>query len=305
MINPGLLSSLQDGGRYGYQEYGMPVAGAMDTYSLVLANWCVGNNPYEACIEATVLGPEIEFLHAATIAVCGASVSVYINGSESDMNRSLFLNKGDNLSFGNTIQGSRIYIAIAGGFNVPVIMGSKSTYLRGKIGGFKGRALMAEDKLEFNESDIVRKRSIPIEYLPEFNALAEIRIISGPEINTFTMEGIQNFLCSTYKVSPQSDRMGYRLNGSKIQHHHSADIISSGLSNGAVQVPGHGEPIIMLADHQTIGGYTRIANVISADLPILGQMMPGNSIRFKEVKLEVAQQLFREQSQKLNYLFST
>lgn len=294
IINPGLLSSIQDAGRYGYQQYGMPVAGAMDTDSLQLANWCLGNHPNEACIESTILGASIEFLFDTYIAICGAEVQARINDEFVEMNRSLQIKAGDKLEMGIAQSGCRIYLAIAGGFNIPDLMNSKSTYLRGKFGGYKGKALAAGDELEINETNQTVSRTLPEELIPNYTNLTEIRVTAGAEVKRFTQAGIKTFLCSTYTVSPQSDRMGYRLSGEKIEHASGADIISSGIGTGAIQVPGHGEPIIMMADHQTVGGYTKIANVIAADLPLLGQMKPGDKIKFKEVSLEKAQDILIE-----------
>lgn len=297
IINPGLLSSIQDTGRYGYQQYGMPVAGAMDTDALQLANWCVGNQADEACIESTILGAVIEFQFDTCIALCGAKTQAKINGEFSEMNRSILIKAGDQLEMGNVQSGCRIYLAIAGGFNIPELMNSKSTYLRGKFGGYEGRALATGDELEINQTNKQLKRVLAQDLITDYASYTQIRVTAGAEVKRFTQEGIRSFLCSTYTLSPQSDRMGYRLSGTKIEHADGADIISSGIATGAIQVPGHGEPIIMMADHQTVGGYTKIANVIAADLPLLGQMKPGDKIKFKEVSLEKAQNILIEKQQ--------
>lgn len=302
ILNPGLLSSIQDSGRFDYQQYGMPVAGAMDLDSLHLANLCVGNNRNEACIEATILGPSIEFQNDTYIAICGAVIPVLINDNEAEQNCSLKVKKGDVLSFGPIQNGCRIYIAFAGGLLVPELMESKSTYLRGKFGGFYGKALTAGNEIEINNVTSLPIKRIPSDLLSDYKKESEIRVTAGADVKRFTKDGIRNFLCSEYTISPQSDRMGYRLAGKKIKHTDGADIISSGIGTGTIQVPGHGEPIIMMSDHQTVGGYTKIANVISADLPLLGQMKPGDKIRFKEVSLEFAQELLRERDKAISNL---
>ncbi|WP_421918009.1 biotin-dependent carboxyltransferase family protein [Marinifilum sp.] len=302
ILNPGLLSTIQDGGRFGYQQYGMPVAGAMDLYSLRLANWCVGNHASEACIEATLLGPAIEFQSKTYIAISGATIQPLLNDKAVKMNASIEVNEGDVLSFGSIQTGCRIYIAVAGGFQIPELMESKSTYLRGKLGGFNGRALKPADELVLNDCEERQNRSVADELLLKYSAFSEIRVSTGAEVRHFTMDGIRTFLCSVYTLSPQSDRMGYRLSGKKIEHANGADIISSGIVTGAIQVPGHGEPIIMMSDHQTVGGYTKIAQVIAVDLPLLGQMKPGDQIKFKEVSLQTAQDLMIERANKLNEL---
>jgi len=208
---------------------------------------------------------------------------------------------GDVLSFEVITNGCRLYIAFRGGIEVPGVMGSKSTYLRGELGGFKGRALQAGDEL--NIADATSKteiKSIPEEYIFNIGNEQSIRIIAGTEVSQFTSTGLSTFVNSLYTISSQSDRMGYRLSGPKIGHKAGADILSSGISDGAIQVPGHGEPIIMLADHQTVGGYAKIANVISVDLPVLGQMKPGDRLGFTEVRLDEAHRLLFEQQKKLN-----
>ena len=302
--NPGLLTTVQDLGRYGFQQFGMPVAGAMDTYSLQMANSLVGNKAGEACPEANFLCPEIEFENECLIAVCGGEAPMMINNQSVEMNTGILVKAGDVLSFGMVKNGCRLYIAFAGGIEVPRVMNSKSTYLRAKLGGFKGRSLKAGDVIRIGMPPVnVQMRSIDAEYLLPIATDQKIRFITGTEISRFEFEGMLSFLNSVYTISPKSDRMGYRLSGPKIAHKEGADIISSGICNGAVQVPAHGEPIIMLADHQTVGGYTKIANVISADLPLLGQMKPGDKIRFSEVRLEVAHQLLKEQNQRLKTLF--
>ncbi len=286
IIKPGLLSTIQDAGRWGFQKYGMPVSGAMDLYSLKLANELVGNDPSEACIEATMNGPSVEFLHDCYISVCGADMQAIINGNSIEMYRTILVNKGSNLSFKGLKTGLRSYIAFAGGVNVPLVMGSKSTYLRGKIGGFHGRKLQKGDEIEigtYNKNLDFKK--ILKNKIPVFKDHFVARIIPGPEANCFTVKGLADFLNSEYTLTEQCDRMGYRLAGTKIEHKLSADIISSGIAFGTVQVPSHGEPIIMMADRQTIGGYARIGNIISEDLPYLAQLKPGDKIRFKEIKL--------------------
>ncbi len=301
IIKHGLQTTVQDSGRSGYQQYGMPVSGAMDTYSLKLANILVGNKPNEACLEATSIGPEIEFDIDTFIAICGANMQARINGNEVEMYRTISVKSGDKLSFKGLKSGFRTYISFAGGIDVPIIMGSKSTYLRGKIGGFKGRQLKSGDELKIgNISSNVDIKEASKDQIPIYNDYLTARIIAGPEANYFTMDALEKFLYTDYQLSSQSDRMGYRLMGEKLIHKSSADIISSGIALGTIQVPAHGQPIIMMADRQTTGGYPRIANVISSDLPYLAQLKPGDTIRFQEIKLEKASELI-DQEIKLLY----
>lgn len=284
---PGLLTTVQDTGRFGYQAYGMPVSGAMDLYSLKTANYLVGNNENEACLELTASGPEIEFDSDTFIAICGADMRANLNGLSIEMYQTLKVQKGDILSFKALQAGFRTYISFAGGIDVPIIMNSKSTYLRGNIGGYKGRQLKKGDIISLGsiQKDINIKH-IDKKKLPVYNDQFTARIIPGPEADHFTVKGLSDFLYSEFTISDLSDRMGYRLKGEKIEHKTTADIISSGVAFGTIQVPAHGEPIIMMADRQTTGGYTRIANVISEDLAKIAQLKPGDKISFKEVNLD-------------------
>mgnify|MGYP001255403093 CR=1 FL=1 len=287
----GLLTTVQDRGRYGYQRYGMPVAGAMDTFSLELANLLVGNEPGKTCLEATIYGPELEFTGAIRVAITGADMDPHLNDQGIPMNAAVDVRPGDRLVFRGLRSGCRAYIAFAGGIDTPPVMGSRSTYLRAGIGGFHGRALMPGDELPLGEPmGKPRLKKIPEGLIPEFKHEQIIRVISGPEANYFEFTGLRSFLSKEYTVTAQSDRMGYRLSGEPIKHKEGmTNIISAGISMGTVQVPGDGQPIILMADRQTSGGYARIANVITVDLTILAQMQPGDIIHFKETTLDMAQ----------------
>jgi len=290
----GLLTTVQDRGRYGYQRFGMPVSGAMDVFSLELANLLVSNDPGDACLEATISGPELEFTGATWIAITGADMDPYLNGQGIPMNSAVDVRPGDRLGFRGLRRGCRSYIAFAGGIAVPPVMGSRSTYLRAGIGGFQGRALMPGDELPLGEPvGKPRLKKIPEGLIPEYKHEQPIRIISGPEAHYFEIVGLRSFLSTEYTVTAQSDRMGYRLSGEPIKHKEGmTNIISAGISMGTVQVPGDGQPIILMADRQTSGGYTRIANVITVDLTLLAQMRPGDTLRFRETTIEKAQQFY-------------
>jgi biotin-dependent carboxylase-like uncharacterized protein len=287
----GLLTTVQDRGRFWYQRFGMPVSGAMDTFSLELANLLVGNDPGDACLEATIYGPELEFTGAIRVAITGADMDPHLNDQSIPMNAAVNVRPGDRLGFRGLRSGCRTYIAFAGGIVVPPVMGSRSTYLRAGIGGFQGRALMPGDELLLgNPSGKPRLQKIPEGLIPEYKHEQIIRVISGPEAHYFEFTGLRSFLSKEYTVTAQSDRMGYRLSGEPIKHKEGmTNIISAGISMGTVQVPGDGEPIILMADRQTSGGYARIANVITVDLTLLAQMRPGDRIRFKETTLDMAQ----------------
>jgi biotin-dependent carboxylase-like uncharacterized protein len=291
----GLLTTVQDAGREGYQRYGMPVSGAMDSFSMRLANILVGNDTGIACLEATIAGPEIEFTEQTIVAVTGADMGPCINGRSALMYTMLKVKKGDILSFTGLVSGCRSYIAFAGGIDLPEVMGSRSTYLRASVGGFDGRALRTGDVLPLGKITADLKiMEIPRDIIPVYKPSQTIRIISGPEADRFELEGLRSFLTAEYMVTDRSDRMGYRLDGEQIIHKPDGpDIISAGISAGTVQVPGDGKPIILMADRQTTGGYARIANVITADLSLVAQMKPGDTIRFREVTLDHAQELLR------------
>ena len=311
----GLLTTVQDRGRYGYQRYGMPVSGAMDVFSLEIANLLVGNDPGDACLEATISGPELEFTGATWIAITGADMDPYLNGQGIPMNTAVDVRPGDRLGFRGLRSGCRTYIAFAGGIAVPPVMGSRSTYLRAGIGGFQGRALMPGDELplggfeplsppgKFSTGSARRKpllKKLPEGMIPEDKHEQIIRIISGPEAHYFEVAGLRSFLSTEYTITAQSDRMGYRLSGEPIRHKEGmTNIISAGISLGTVQIPGDGQPIILMADRQTSGGYARIASVITDDLPLLAQMRPGDKIRFKETTIEIAQKLILERRNSL------
>ncbi len=304
----GLLTTVQDRGRYGYQRFGMPVSGAMDVFSLELANLLVGNDPGDACLEATISGPELEFTGATWIAITGADMDPHLNGQDIPMNTAIDVRPGDRLGFRGLRSGCRAYIAFAGGIAVPPVMGSRSTYLRAGIGGFHGRALMPGDELSLGESDHLsslgqlsagaakrklRSKKVPEGLIPEYKHEQTIRIISGPEAHYFEIAGLRSFLSTEYTVTAQSDRMGYRLSGEPIKHREGmTNIISAGISLGTVQVPGDGQPIILMADRQTSGGYARIACVITVDLTLLAQMRPGDIISFGETTLDHASKFY-------------
>ena len=303
-ISGGFLTTVQDLGRFGYQQFGMPVSGAMDSYSLQLANWLTGNPRFEACFEITFFGPEIEFLTDAAIALSGGTIDATVNDQSVSMNQTHFISKGDVLKTGKVVSGTRTYLSVSGGINVPEVMGSKSTYLRGVIGGFQGRKLAAGDALKIGSPLLSEKRVVKADFLQHYPDRQTLRIIPGTEVQRFTLEGIQTFLTETFTIGHLNDRMGYRLSGPAIEHKQGADIISSGITTGSIQVPGHGNPIIMTVDHQTVGGYTKMAHVISVDIPKIGQMKAGDQIQFKEVTLKEAGKLLKKQEKNLQSLFS-
>ena len=304
---PGMLSTVQDTGRYGYQRFGMPTAGAMDTFALRAANALLGNDLGAAGIEATVLGPRIILLADTRIAITGANVSPTVDREPIPMWQAVPVRKGSRLEFHGPKDGMRAYLAVAGGIDVPVIMGSRSTYMKAAIGGLDGRQLRSGDILNaFGDALSALRPSpgFPTKAIPKYGVNHELRVVLGPQNAAFTQSGIDTFLNSTYTVSINSDRMGYRLEGEPIEHVTGPDVISDGTPLGAIQVPGSGEPIILLADRGTTGGYTKIATVISADISKIAQAMPGHTITFSAVSVEEAQEAHRKQEELLHSVLS-
>lgn len=297
IIQPGMLTTVQDKGRFGYQRFGMPVAGAMDAFALRAANLLLGNPDSAAGLEATVLGPQIRFLAETCIAITGADVAPLLDDKPIPMWQSVSVPQGASLTFRRPQDGMRAYLAVAGGIDVPIVMGSRSTYTKAAIGGLAGRPLKAGDTLSAFQAppDASRARRMPPDAIPAYGGEQTLRVILGPQHSAFTRRGIDTFLNSTYTVSIYSDRMGYRLDGPAIEHKDGADVISDGTSMGAVQVPGDGKPIALLADRGTTGGYTKIATIISADLSKIAQAMPGSALKFSAVSIAEAHQALRQQ----------
>lgn len=289
---PGLLTTVQDLGRWGYQGKGMPVAGAMDPQALQIGNILVGNDPQEAALEITAMGPKLIVAEGeGLIALVGAELGFNINGVGAPMWQSIKVKAGDEISVASPKgRGCRAYLCLSGGIDVPVVMGSKSTYLRAKVGGLEGRPLKAQDKLSTGPLKPLTWQTAdfqcPEHLRPDRSEDSPLRVVLGPQDDAFTEKGIRSFLESEYTITNEADRMGYRLEGPVIEHKSGADIISDAIPLGAIQVPGHGKPICMLADRQTTGGYTKIAVLCTPDIANLAQRMPGERVRFKSITLK-------------------
>lgn len=302
--NPGLLTTVQDEGRFGWEQFGVSPSGPMDAESFHIANILAGNDAGESALECTLAGPALRFTEDETVAVTGADMSPLLNGAPCPMNRALAIRAGDVLKLQPAKNGCRAYIAFAGGLDVPLVMGSRATGIQNKIGGLNGRRLAKGDEINF------RAPSASLENMParvSGHALRTgrenvLRVIMGPQDDRFTDEGLRTFLGEPYKVTNDCDRMGCRLEGPAIQHKTDGNIISDGIATGAIQVPTSGQPIIMMAERQTVGGYTKIAAVISADLPVIAQCRPGDVVRFRAVSLAEAHRLRREGRKKLEDL---
>ena len=301
--DPGILTTVQDLGRYGFSQFGVPPSGALDTYSLRIGNLLAGNREEEACLEVTIMGTKLKALREVAIALTGGDLSPTLNGEPLDMWRTHLLVGGDVISFKKVLAGCRAYLAVSGGFAVPKIMGSKSTCLSGRFGGLEGRSLRRGDLLYTSDTPVPLNRlghRFPSDWIPPLGRSVLLRAIPGPQDDHFTKNGFETFCSVFYQVTPQCDRMGIRLEGSKIERRPGLEdsIISEGLIPGAIQVPGDGKPILILTESVT-GGYTKIATVISTDLPKAAQLKPGDRVRFKPISMEEAVLLLREQEERL------
>ncbi|MFL0194970.1 biotin-dependent carboxyltransferase family protein [Clostridium sp. WILCCON 0269] len=310
IFKPGLLTTIQDLGRYGYQRYGVIVSGAMDMYSLRLANILVGNKEGEGALEITLVGPYLEMSKGTLFSITGGDFLPTIEGKSVPMWRPVYLNKDSILEFSNCRLGCRAYLSVAGGFDVPEIMKSKSTYIKAGIGGYKGRALKKGDIIKLNPP---RKKSINIMdrllkekasqafisvnwkvggYRKGGSGYNSIRVVRGRQFKYFSQESLNDFFHSDFMISLQSDRMGYHLLGPRIRLTETFEMISEAVSFGSVQVPHDGNPIILLADRQTTGGYPKIAQIASVDLEKIAQMKPNEKITFVEISLKDAENLY-------------
>ena len=295
VIDPGLFTTVQDRGRHGYQRFGVPVSGAMDQFALRAANLLAGNDENAAALEMTVIGPTLELRGDAVIAVTGADLSAMLDGSPLPRWEAVNVTDGSRLSFHGMTDGIRGYLAVSGGIDVPEVMGSRSTYVKGGFGGLNGAAISAGDVLDTLDEPGPARAFPPGFDAPVYGTEHELRVILGPQDHGFDDEAISTLLGSTFTVSLDSDRMGYRLEGPQIAHRDSPDIISEGNPPGAVQVSGDGVPTVLMADRGTTGGYTKLATVISADLGRLAQAVPGESVRFTAVGHEEAAAALEEQ----------
>ncbi|TMW72080.1 biotin-dependent carboxyltransferase family protein [Alteribacter natronophilus] len=297
---PGLLTTVQDRGRQGYQQFGLSPAGAMDEYALQMANVLVGNERNEAVLEVTMMGPVLKAEKDMVIAFAGGNLQPAIDDEEVATWKSYHVRGGSKISFGRPVNGARLYLSVRGGIEIPEVMGSRSTYLKAGLGGFEGRELRKGDRIEVGEgagsSEVHAGRRVASEHIPSYEKEITVRAVPGPQEDYFEKEALEQFFSEVFEVSHQSDRMGYRLQGEEpLKHKNGADILSDATAFGSVQVPGDGQPIILMADRQTTGGYTKIATVIGVDLWKVAQLPPGGKIRFKKTDVHEAQRLWQEQ----------
>ncbi|MDI6894638.1 MAG: biotin-dependent carboxyltransferase family protein [Bacillota bacterium] len=291
VMEGGLLTTVQDLGRPGYQALGVSPAGAVDEYALRMANWAVGNPAGAAALEITLIGPRLSFTAETLIAIAGADLGPVVDGEPIPMWTAVPVRAGSVLAFTGGDCGCRAYLAVAGGIDVPPALGSRSTDLLGRFGGLEGRVLRAGDELPVGEPGSAGPRPVPPELVPVYPEHLLARVVLGPQEDHFTSEGVRVFLGSSYQVTPRSDRVGLRLEGPVIRHRGRADVVSDGMPAGAVQVPQDGRPLVVLANRQTVGGYPKIATVVSTDVWRLGQLRPGNRVSFHAVAPEEAHRL--------------
>ena len=321
ILRPGLLTTVQDLGRHGYQQDGMAVSGALDAVALRVANLLVGNAQGAAGLEITLLGPRIRFEADHLIALTGAHLSPALDGQPVGRNRPVWVAAGTELVFGAPVAGSRAYLAVSGGFALAPVLGSQATYLRAGLGGLHGRALRAGDHLPAPgptatgrqlAQALARNRG-PAAWrqarwtpgpalCPTRRLNPLIRAMRGPEYGQFSAESQRDFWQQPFTVTTEADRMGYRLQGPELHRWAAGELLSSAVTFGTVQVPAGGQAIVLLADHQTTGGYPRLAQVITADFPVLAQARPGDALRFQKVSLAEAQALYLAQERRLRAL---
>ena len=301
----GMQTTVQDLGRSGFQKYGVVAAGAMDPYALRMANLLVGNEENAAALEIALMGPEIQFEEDAFISICGGDLSPQLNGKAIGLWRSVRVQKGQRLTFETPRRGCRAYLAVAGGIDVPEVMGSRSTYLRAALGGFNGRALKSGDQLAIGApgrpylADAGNSWFMPSPY---YSSKPEIRVTAGRQFHSFSEDSRERFFSEPFTVSSQSDRMGYRLDGTQLALSDKQEMLSEAVAFGTIQVPHDGNLIILMADRQTAGGYPKIAEAITVDLPLISQLKPGDRLRFTQVSIEEAQRLLRLQEHTIKCL---
>lgn len=312
VIQPGIETTVQDIGRIGYYEMGMPPSGVMDKYSFHVANYLVGNEDNAAVLEATYMGPQLEFEEDTVMAITGGEIPPKINGESIPTWEAIEVKAGDILSFDFVKTGARIYIAIAGGIDVPILIGSRSTYTLISVGGFEGRALQVGDSLkvgDLKKKDAKIGKRVEDKYIPEFGKSHEIRVIIGLCSYRFAEESKKKFLDLDWLVTPDANRVGYRFKGERLYFiereqpfgagSNPSNVVDLGYPIGSIQVPDGAEPIALLNDAVTGGGYATIATIISSDLDKMAQVKTGEKVRFVAVDIDEALRIRKDKKEKL------
>jgi allophanate hydrolase len=299
VLSPGPHTTVQGEARIGYQDIGVPASGPLDRVGLQLANALVGNAPDAPALELLLQGPLIEVAaESVRIALVGCAASIGVRSQPPraiPAGRSARLAQGEVFRVGPLVDSTCGYLALEGGFDIAPVLGSVSTYVRGGLGGLQGRRLVKGDRIPLALASVPMRdeRELAEAFDPGYER--SIRVVLGPQDDHFTAEGLRTFLGAPYTISPQADRMGFRLEGPAIEHANDYNIVSDGVVPGSVQVPGTGRPIVLMVDNQTTGGYPKIATVISADLPLVARRRPGRLIRFSAVDVRTAEQARRAQ----------
>jgi antagonist of KipI len=311
VIRPGLLTTVQDLGRHGYQQYGVSVGGAMDRTAARVANILVGNPENAAVLEAMLHGPALRFDGDALVAVCGGDLAAAIGGAAVPLWRPVWIRKDTTIECGHAGTGCRAYVAVAGGIDVPPVLNSRSTYLRANFGGLEGRALRVGDSLPIGVPSAAAletmQQLLPRDharvmsparwntesYAPPYTDHPTLRVLAGCEFGWLAPESQRTLFGSEFEITPQSDRMGYRLSGPQLSFAQPREMFSGPVCAGTVQLPKSGQPILLMADCAATGGYPRVAQVITVDLPLVAQARPASRIRLQKVTLDEAHELYR------------
>lgn len=301
ILAPGGYTTVQDRGRFGFQHMGVPVSGALDPSAFALANLLVGNPENAGVLELTVMGPSLEILREMDMALTGANMGIRINDRSQGAWQTLRVFPGDVVTMGQVVAGCRAYLAFSGGISVPRIMGSVSTYAGGQLGGFRGRPLKKDDVLQTGDAPLVTPpRKIPARFIPKYPSQVTVRAVPGPQDHYFD-QGLATLFQEPYMVTARADRMGYRLKGEPVPIKPSMpkSIVSEPSMPGSIQIPADEQPIILLVE-QTVGGYAKIATVVSTDISRIAQATPGDFIEFEQIDLKTAHTLFREEQAKMS-----
>jgi biotin-dependent carboxylase-like uncharacterized protein len=303
VLAPGLHTTVQDLGRPGHQAIGVPVSGALDGVALRLANALVGNPAGSPALEILLSGPTLEVVaDTVRVALAGVGASLAIGAERPRIvaaGRSVTLPRGAVFQIVAGEQSACCYLAVEGGIAVRRVLGSASTYVRAAIGGIEGRALRRGDVVPLGVACASDLAELRLPSPPPATGEQPVRVVLGPQREYFTPDAVATLLGSEFRISPSADRMGMRLDGPPLRHRRGWDIVSDAIATGAIQVPGSGQPILLLADHQTTGGYPKIATVVSVDLPVVGRRRPGDRLRFVAVSVETAEELYRDAERQL------
>jgi biotin-dependent carboxylase-like uncharacterized protein len=290
------MTTVQDWGRFGFQHLGVPPSGPMDPWSFRLANLAAGNEEGQAVLEATLKGPELRFDRDAVFAIAGADLSASLEGVPVVANVPVSARAGSILAFGERRSGARAYVAVRGGIDSPIVLGSRAASLQAGLPGLAGRPVKAGDVLQICDPGRAgRGKDLSHIQLPPRSVPAVLRFLEGPDIDRFEPAAVSRLTASVYHIAPQSNRMGYRLEGPVIDVREAGGLLSEASPIGSIQVPPSGQPILLMADRQTTGGYPRIGTLITADLPVAGQLAPGEALRFQRCTREEALAALRRQ----------